>query len=340
MSKKILAKKSKVSMPKGKESPAAFFGIKEFPFDTLTNSARSTFLNCRMKFYWQYICRLTPIKASMPFLIGGLFHDGLETFYNGEFDEDTFRQNVVVPTIQDFMSVAETDKESEMLWVQEAVVMGMLKGYIERYAKQDKTQWKIIAPETDFSFQMKNGLKFAGKRDLLVRSRKVKGITLVEHKTTSVLGSGYIAKLPLDNQILCYCKSIELDKQFKELPKQIIYNVIKKSGLRQKQSESFNQYKDRIEQEYMDNITSYFYREVIPVSPKTVKEAYNELERCGEEVKRCMDTGYYYKNTTQCTMWGVCPFMPLCLKQRDAINRFKQRETLHAELNLEGEKND
>ena len=118
-------------MPKGKESPAAFFVFKEFPFDTLTNSARSTFLNCRMKFYWQYICRLTPIKASMPFLIGGLFHDGLETFYNGEFDEDTFRQNVVVPAIQDFMSVAETDKESEMLWVQEAVVMGMLKGYID-----------------------------------------------------------------------------------------------------------------------------------------------------------------------------------------------------------------
>lgn len=316
------------------KTPADFFGIKEFPFDILTNSARTAFLNCRMKFYWQYICRLTPIKASLPFLIGGCFHDGLETFYNGEFEEDTFRNKVRL-AIEKAMSAAETDKESELLWSQEAVIMGMLKGYIERYAKQDKVQWKVIAPETDFVFQMKNGLKYAGKRDLLVRARNVKGITLVEHKTTSVLSSGYLAKLPLDNQILVYCKSVELEKEFGELPKQIIYNVIKKSGLRQRQSESFNQYKERIEQEYQDNLTSYFYREVIPVNAKVVEESYKELERCGEEVKRCMCTGYYYKNTTHCTAYGTCPYMPLCLKEKLAINRFVQRENLHAELNIE-----
>lgn len=319
------------------ETPASFFGIKEFPFNILTNSARTAFLNCRMKFYWQYICRLTPIKASLPFLIGGNFHDGLETFYNGEFEEDTFREKVR-KSIESAMEAAETDKESEMLWSQEAVIMGMLKGYIERYAKQDSVQWDIIAPETDFVFDLKSGMKYAGKRDLLVRARKVKGITLVEHKTTSVLSSGYLAKLPLDNQILIYCKSVEEDKQFGELPKQIIYNVIKKSGLRQRQNETFNQYKERIEQEYLDNISSYFYREVIPVSPKVVRDAYEELERCSQEVQRCMRTGYYYKNTTHCTAYGTCPYMPLCLKEKSAIGRFEQRENLHAELNIEEDK--
>lgn len=331
--------KKKITLPKQSEekTPAAFFGIKEYPFDILTNSARTAFLNCRMKFYWQYICRLTPIKASLPFLIGGMFHDGLETFYNGEFEEDTFREKVR-QAVEGAMSAAETDKESEMLWSQEAIIMGMLKGYIERYATQDKVQWKVIAPETDFVFQLKSGMKYAGKRDLLVKSRKVKGITLVEHKTTSVLSSGYLAKLPLDNQILLYCKSVELEKAFGELPKQIIYNVIKKSGLRQRQSETFNQFKERIEQEYLDNLTSYFYREVIPVNAKVVKDSYNELEKFSQEVQRCMCTGYYYKNTTHCTAYGTCPYMPLCLKEKTAIHRFNQRENLHAELNLEEDK--
>ena len=320
-------------------TPAEYYGIKEFPFTILTNSARTSFLNCRMKFYWQYICRLTPVKASLPFLIGGLFHEGLEAIYNNSFEEDTFREKVI-GEIEKAMDAAETDKESEMLWAQEAIIMGMLKGYRERYAKQDKAQWEIIAPETDFVFNLQSGLQYAGKRDLLVKSRMVDGIVLVEHKTTSILGAGYLAKLPLDNQILIYCKSVEEDPKFKQLPKQIIYNIIRKSSSRQRQSESFNQYKERIEQEYMDNLNSYFYREVIPVNAKAIKESYKELEMCSKEIIRCMETGYYYKNTTQCTAYGTCPYMPLCLKEKLAINRFVQRENLHAELNIEENKHE
>lgn len=312
-----------------------FYNIKEFPFNVLTNSARTSFLNCRMKFYWQYICRLTPIKTSVPFLIGGLFHEGLELFYADKFKEKTFRK-YIQKEIEKVMDAAETMEESEMLWLQEAIIMGMLKGYILRYAKQDKAQWKIIAPETDFVFNLNSSnFKYAGKRDLLVNSRKTKGLVLVEHKTTSILTSGYLSKLPLDNQILVYCMSTKKDNKYNELPSTIIYNVIKKSGSRKRQNETFNQFKERVEQEYTDNLQAYFYREVIPVSKKSVEESYNELELCALEIQRCIDNGYYYKNSTQCTSYGICPYMPLCLKEKDAIHRFEQRETLHAELNME-----
>ena len=283
------------------------------------------------------MCRLTPIKASLPFLVGGLFHDGLEKFYDGKFKEQTFRK-YVQDKIEAAMEAATSSQESELLWVQEIVVMGMLSGYIERYAKQDKVQWKIIAPETDFTFKLQNGMTYAGKRDLLVESRKTPGITLVEHKTTGYITPGYIAKLPLDNQIQIYCVSVE--KEYGKLPKRVIYNIIKKPGIRQKQNESFEQYRVRVEQEYKDNLTSYFYREVVPISSLKAKEHSLELEKCACEIQRAIKEGYYYKNTTQCTSFGNCPFMPLCLKQPLAINGFNQRESLHSELSIQGEKDD
>ena len=77
----------------------------------------------------------------------------------------------------------------------------------------------------------------------------------------------------------------------------------------------------------------------IPITSwKQFKKLVEELERCSQEVQRCMRTGYYYKNTTHCTAYGTCPYMPLCLKEKSAIGRFEQRENLHAELNIEEDK--
>lgn len=312
------------------------YDFKEFPFDILTNSSRSSFLNCRQKFYWQYICHLSPISTPLPFLVGGLFHDGLERFYDGRLKFKKYRL-VVQKAINDALEFVRSDKESETLWQQEGVIMGMLKGYVKRYKDQDFEQWEVIAPETDFVFDLPNGMRYAGKRDLLVKSRKAKStennIILVEHKTTSYLTPGYIAKLPLDNQILIYSKSVELD--YKMLPTHIVYNVIKKTMSRQRQNETLDQYITRVEQEYKDNSHTYFYREIVPVSPKVIADSYKELCACSDEVKRCIDTGYYYKNTTQCTAFGTCPYMPLCLKDKQAKHMYQVRENLHAELDIE-----
>lgn len=308
--------------------------VTEFTFDTLTNSARSTFLNCRKKFYWQYIRRLTPIKPSTPLLVGSLFHDGLELFYGKGLDIEEYRL-VVQKKLEEQMSLVSNDEESSRLWQQEALVMGMLTAYVKRYSKQDKEKWKVIAPETDFVFQIPGSpLKYAGKRDLLVELKKDKSTVLVEHKTTGRLDAGYLAKLPLDNQILNYANSVLIETG--KLPKHIVYNVIQKLAIRQKQSETLQQFYDRMLMEYDYNLEKLFYREIIPVQKNVVMDAAEELCKCANEVQRCITTGYYYMNTTQCTQYGTCPYMSLCTKTKDAEFQFTIRETAHAELNIEG----
>lgn len=299
-------------------------------FNILTNSARSCFLNCRKKFYWQYIKKLIPIRAAIPFIVGGLVHNGLELFYKGELDLEEYGK-VVAQSIEESIVTSTSVDESEKIWIQEAIVMGILTGYVDRYAKTDK-KWKVIAPETEFLFELENGLKYSGKRDLLIIDKK-KGLGLVEHKTTTQLNAGYLAKLPLDNQILIYSHSVK--KEFKKYPDFILYNVMKKTGLRKKQGESFEQFKERIMQEYKYNLAQYFHREFVPVNIKTIKRSVKELERFAVEFKRALKIKYFYMNTTQCTAYGACPYMPLCLKQKHAMDMFTKRDNYHSELDIE-----
>lgn len=303
--------------------------IKEFVFESLTNSSRSCFLNCRKKFYWTYIRRLTPIKPSVPLLVGSLFHNGLELFYKNKLNIDDYREEVQKALDAQMINI-KTDEESSRLWQQEAIVMGMLIGYVKRYKKQDKEKWNIIAPETEFSFKIpESRLLFSGKRDLLV-STKNKETVLVEHKTTSKLDASYLSKLPLDNQILCYAYSVLVET--KKLPKNIVYNVVQKIGIKQKQNETLQQYYDRVVDEYTNNIQTLFFRELIPVNKSDVMSAADELHKFAREIERAIDEGFFYMNTTQCTMYGMCPYMPLCTKQKDAEYQYSIRESEHAEL--------
>lgn len=316
---------------KKKEVPSAKKVLNDFPFDTLTNSARSTFLNCRKKFYWQYIKRLSPIKPAMPLLVGGLVHDGLERFYSKEgLDLDEY-QLIVQQKLNEQLAFVSKDEDASKLMQQEALVMGILNGYVKRYSKQDKTNWVIKAPETEFCFDIPGStLKNAGKRDLLVNSKKDKSLILVEHKTTARLDPGYLAKLPLDNQILGYAYSCLVDEG--ELPKHIVYNVMQKLGIRLKQNETLQQFYDRMKMEYEYNLESMFYREIVPINKKQVMQYIEELSMMAQEISRCIETGFFYMNTTQCTQYGTCPYMPLCTKQKDAEYLYVIRESTHAEL--------
>lgn len=309
--------------------------IKEFPFKSLTNSAKTTFCNCRKKFYWEYIAQLKPIKENIPFLIGGMYHDGLEKMYTEKkFDEIEIR-NFVCEKIEKVSEQANSPEESDLIWKQQAIIMGMLKGYAKHYFKRDLKLWKIIAPETTFDFKLKMGWKNRGKRDLLVKLKKNNKIMLIEHKTASIVDSGYIAKLPLDGQIISYALSVK--KEYGYLPKYILYNIVRKTAIRLKQSETFEQYLDRIENEYIENPTNYFYRELISVNKKDIDNYEIELEKFAYEMMRAIGEKYYYRNLSHCTTYGTCPFMPLCTSRTDKelqnnLYMFSQKNSAHEEL--------
>lgn len=308
----------------------------------MTNSARSTFLACRKKFEWQYLRRLSPRAPSVPFLVGGLVHNGLERMYvEKDFDEAAERETAAAACEKVSMEASLTPDQSDKLWQQQAMVIGILRGYAKHHLEEDLKKWEVVGAETSFVHPLPvAGWKYRGKRDMVVRLKKNGKIGLVEHKTAGRLDANYIAKLPLDSQILGYAKSMELEKKpLGKLPDFIVYNVIKKSQLRQGAKETFDAFRKRIEDEYVHNPSVYFYREVLSFSERDVRRFEEERARFTVEMQRAIDDQYFYMNTQHCTAMGVCPYMRLCIEGPNKSNlvHYKVRASVHPELDEQEE---
>lgn len=304
-----------------------------FPFTELTNSARTTFCQCRKKFFWSYIALLVPNRENKAFLIGRLFHNGLEDMYKEKAfnSEEAFAK--VHKAVDEAVATCTDVAAADDLYKQSALIKGLLEGYAKHYLERDLKTWKIVAPETKFSYRLNNGWLARGMRDLLVY--RGTDLTLVEHKTTTILDANYIAKLPLDSQILGYALSCL--KDLGKIPKKIVYNVCKKSQLRQKQTETEAQFFERIRTEYLENPTNYFYREVLSFSELEIKAYEDDINLFAKEMARAIDEKYYYCNYAQCTAYGPCQYMALCQAKtlpafKEALMSYRTKESAHEEL--------
>lgn len=297
----------------------------------LTNSARGVFLNCRKKYQFEYRHLLAPREPNIPFLVGGLFHDGLEAMYKtGRFDAEDAAE-IIAKACEKASDECTNGRQSDEVWLQQAVVMGMLRGYAKLYLKSDLKKYKVVEAEKSFSIPLPNGWNYRGKRDLLMKDKANK-LVLFEHKSTSWLNASYIAKLPLDSQILGYAWSVGKDK--KRLPNRVVYNITKKPSIIQKGTESFNDYKSRVETEYIHFPEKYFYRETVFFSKADIERFRSELVKFAVEMEKAVKSGYYYQNTTHCTQYGKCPFMRLCIDgtTRDNLMSYRIKTSAHEEL--------
>jgi hypothetical protein len=169
-------------------------------------------------------------------------------------------------------------------------------------------------------------------RDMLVRDRSNDELGLWEHKTSGAIDAGYVARLPLDFQILGYVWATEhFDK---EEIKFIEYNVAQKSRLRGKQSETFGALLDRIESDYRDDPTKYFYRERVPFDRTSIDRFTHQLGLFVKKLEWVLENGIWTQNTNQCTIRGLCPFMPLCLDgpSKANLSMYRRKAAAHEEL--------
>ncbi len=302
---------------------------------TLTNSARSTFLNCRKKYEYTYVYGLASRKPSIPFLVGGLFHNELDEMYtNGVFDEDAARKRIDDACEKASGQEGLTPDDSDKIWMQKAIVLGMVRGYAKFYLKDDLKKWKIIRCEGSFTVELPGGWTYRGKTDMVVEDRKTKKRFLVEHKTAGRLDAGYVAKLPLDNQIIGYAWA---DREQGNNYDGVVYNVAKKPTIRLKGNETQSQFLKRVEDEYVLYPAKYFYREPLEFSDANLDRFGEELKKFVKNIDRAHDEKDFYQNTTQCTSMGVCPFMRLCIEgvNKETLMMYRVKAQAHEELPAE-----
>lgn len=290
---------------------------------TISHSLTRDWKACRRKFFFNYLARLTPKKISIPYFIGSAFHRGMESFYAGK-DPDQFIPDLV----EDMDTKAKgavflTPEDEEKLMLQSAIVTGMLRGYVNTYAK-DLKRWKIQKVEHEFAVPIVPGkIEYVGQIDLLVKFDGA--IWIVEHKTAGRLDKNYIDRLALDTQITGYAIGAKYSLQ--EPVAGVVYNVAKKPQIRQKKDESKPEFSQRIEDDYMARPEFYFYRETLLRDTGAVAEYKAEISELAADIqdklniikKEGPETAlpHFYRNTDHCTARGPCPYLAICTKGWD-----------------------
>jgi hypothetical protein len=118
----------------------------------------------------------------------------------------------------------------------------------------------------------------------------------------------------------------------KVLPKGLLYNIIRRPGLRQKKSESIVKFARRVAEDIRKRPEYYFIRIQMSVEKKDLER--NELElhdMVGDFLLWWNGLAGHYRNSDACqNKYGACPMLPICA--RGDYSGFYKRKTVFREL--------
>lgn len=312
----------------------------------ITQSEVGEFTRCRYKWYLSYVQLVTAKKTPHYFEDGSIFHNGLENLGNGMSMKDIAIQirkdyeNLVtdskVPVTQEM--VDDYDKRCQ-------TIQGMVSGYEKLYGKEYADDWELINAEEEFcvKFFELDGWEFyqMGKKDKKIRLKIDGKPYLVEHKSASQISASYINKLPRDQQTLTY--SWADSKDYPDDPAiGVIYDVVKKPSIRQKKTETRQEFLKRIEALYIDSPEKYFFRETLRYNQKRLDKFEKNLKILATHMKECIEDPKknVYKSYGACDDFGGCQYKDICnrnsLKGPHMAGFFK-RPSKHQELDRQDE---
>lgn len=294
--------------------------------DGVTYSMLQGWLNCRES------CRLslqgwTSKQASFSQTFGGASHWMLQHVYDDV-------RNKRLKTFPGPKYVARRLAELEKIWKTEnpiatekqlqdmEFVYGVLSALMPMYFKhwyKDITELKWERVESEFRIPLivvRNGRSYQtflrGKMDGAFRDRKNRR-ALFETKTKSRMDEGNLVDiLPFEMQINTYVSALwHLDGK---APRKVLYNVIRRPGLRQKQSESIGEFIDRITEDIKLRPDWYFVRMEMNIDEAEVERFKLEL---GDLIGDFLDWWHghvgHYRNSGYCeNKYGTCWALSIC----------------------------
>lgn len=322
---------------------------------TTTYSMWNMFRNCRKGCELRYIRNLVPVERDKNLSFGSLIHECLEIWHGSRNIE------MVRAHIDEVTPLRFVDADQKSIWHN---AMAMMEGYVAAYPAET---FETIALERTFTGEITNPDTGAKSRTFQMRG-KVDGIVkengayyILEHKTASVLDSGYLDKLWCDFQITLYSKYIE---EAYNIPiSGVIYNVLVKAKLQQgkgeteaefevrrsellaksktgkttatrKFPESDEDYQSRLAEKYRE--PGMFHREMLYISRDQFRELEAELWELTQAYLDARRRGTWYRNTAYCfgNYGRACPYFALCRsgENPNVEANLYTREAPHGEL--------
>jgi len=267
---------------------------------------------------------LKPVEISPELRIGSAVHYGLRFHYlNGKsfdaiirFYENTSESLLSTEIMPDMDSI-ETER---------CLVSNMLNGYRNYYMNEEI---KVLETEQVIKTNITNDIWFAGRLDMIAEIDNNKW--LFEHKTTSSLENGYFDKLAIDPQVTGY--SYLVTQKYPDICG-VVYNVLRKPSIRQKQNETIEEFYQRMRNDYLERPEFYFQRREVVRNDKELAEFPIYVKNVAGEIQ--YHRNFFPRNTRQCSLYGKCTFRSLCIEYSPELaSTYAKKTSLHEELDAE-----
>jgi len=313
-----MAKKKKVvkkKVARKKKLNVVSFALKDKPYtieDGVTQSLLSTWVDCRQRAAfmldgWQ---KDAPKRALQ---FGGLMHNILEKWYLQKAKGSAEKVFAEVEKKWRKSAIRDGDNMNDVegdIGMAEA----LFHPYVDFWGVADRDR-KWVEVEGTFDVEWR-GFRLRGKRDGIYRHKK-KG-WLLETKTTSRIDEEEMNDgLNFNFQNLFYL--IANREQLNEPIQGVLYNLVRKPGIKLKQTESLPEFRQRMYQVVLDDPEKYFVRYEVAYPAKRVKAFEDELEAKLHDFSvwldransGCVDT---YKNESACIKKWKCSYLSACGK--------------------------
>ncbi len=286
-----------------------------------THSSMSAFMNCPRRGHYRYDLELVPRVEHKARPIGSAFHRGMET---GSVDEALVLFDRLMPSPNDQTGADRLENDR-------AVVEGMVRGGLANWNRnsggQREVQFRvpIVNPDTG---KPSRSFVLAGKIDAIV---DVNGVWLLEeYKSASQINTVYVDRLSLDTQVTLYLYAAR--RMWNIDVRHVLYRVGRKPSIRQTQKETAAQYRERLLADYLEVRPDFYF---LQFELERTEEQLAEFERdlWVQTQRHLADRrlGFHPKNTSRCSEYGGCPYMPLCLGRPGAQDLYTIRAP-HSEL--------
>ncbi|MBQ3344433.1 MAG: PD-(D/E)XK nuclease family protein [Kiritimatiellae bacterium] len=229
--------------------------------ETLSASRMAAFLACPRKHYYQYELGLEREESAPALRFGSAMHRALEARANGEGLLESY----------------EAAKDGQQLTdpIELAKLYGLLGGYFHLYGRADGEKEAIakMHPECQWTLPIPSSRTFqhVGVIDGLAVLKDGR-TAIVEHKTTGEDisdTSDYWTRLQFNGQLFLYVLAARANGWDVDT---VIYDVIRKPAIRQKQNETAEEYGDRLVADAMERPEFYYARREVAILDSAIAE--------------------------------------------------------------------
>lgn len=289
-----------------------------------SHSRLQTLLDCPMKYKHKYKNRMSTRGIIIPFLVGTAVHQFKETHYQFRGKKPKLALSRAKKEFDKVLSKEKKNLSSDQIHdisCQAAMVEGICRAYPKHY-KDDFRRFKVFLTEQTAEIMLGDEV-YHGYIDCLVQD--VHGDWWVlETKTAAQINASYLDKVQIDSQVTGY---MWLAREILgEFPKGVIYDVIKKPGIRLKKAETKQAYTRRVVDEYIKHgaVKNMLVREEVLIHDRQLKRWKKNM---AATLKWAAGLTTYHMNTGACLpMYGACGFLDACCSGKYNKMRYVKKD--------------